>query len=594
MKIPKNTILNQNNRGDRLGDIWASYNLDLTSNYGVAKVSPRMLLNVNVSDLANLGVPCAFKFFTTSNPYIWAIAGARLFKANGGPNTAFAQDGTSGTPTSLNSDSSDLAVFKSSLCITGASTSMFILGSDGAFDTPVANALADSSGLHQMTYFRAQNKLYTVDDNSAGISSLASDLSTVVLSTSGYQYSLNDLVEGSGVNIGNKISWIASNTSRIWIGTINQSGGQCKIYAWDGSQASGPNEEYRVSANGTLACVIKDDQPVVIDTRGRLLQLNGGAFVEFARLPFQEKDTPTTYFTNATGRLVHYNGMSITKDRINILVNSQLYDTNSTNKENIPAGIWEWTAETGLYHKASLGLTKTGVSITDYGQQKLSAVGALVEMDFPSNSITQGSINGKFICGAAYYTNATTTTKGIFYDDTGDTHAKYGYLTTSWLTSKEDKSVWKDLILRIGKLLNSTDKIVVKYKTEKSTPVEFTGTWTSTSSFTTSTNIVGKEGYEVEILSGTGAGKTAHLLTTGYNATNYVGTLDDTFTGVTTGTFKARVQDWKKMSEFSDQQDDSPTFIFHDAPDSVKIQIKICLEWVGENELLDIFLNTNQ
>lgn len=584
MIIPRNTIFNQNNYGDRLGDLWASKNIDLTSNYGKLKVSPRLLLNINTTDDAQLDAPpCAFRFFTTPSYKIWAIAGSYVWNSTGGPNTAFAQDATSGTPTSCNSDTSDMEQLGTNLFVTQASTTVKYLASDGTWNS-ATGTLTNSSGLHQMTKFRAQNRLYIVDGNATGVSSISG---TSITSSS--TYSLQNLVDGTFV----KISWIASNSTRVFIGTIDFTGAPAKIYGWNGVQNSGPNEEYVLSANGSLSCDIKDDEPVVIDTLGRLLQRNGLTFVEFDRLPFEEKDTPITYFASATQRMVHYNGLSIVKDRINVLVNTQLYDTDSSIKENAPSGIWTWAKETGFVHKYSFGLMKSTGTLQDYGSSRLSRVGALQEIDVPSNGITQGTINGKFLCGARYYTDATTTSDGIFYDDTKDTHEKFGYIITSWKTAKELKDTWQDTVLRIRKLLNSTDKIAVRFRTSEETPIEITGTWASTTTANTVTDVRDYENWELEVLQGTGAGKCAKISSVAENAASgWLMTLNDAFSGVTTGTFKARIQKWTQAGQlFNKQTDEIPAFPFLSQGSSMKIQLKICFQWTGENELFDIILN---
>src|SRR3990167_9110716 len=256
----------QPNEGDRQGTIWLSRNLDLTSKRGSLMISPRLLLNVNTADLANLtGSPCAFKFWQSTTPDVWTIAGARLFRSNGeGPQNTFIQDDKGGSPTSLNTSQSDLELFNGAMYASGADTALYKISTTTW--SSVAAAINNSSGLHQMNYFRAQNRLYFVDDNARSIGSInTSD----VAATMGNQYTLQNLVGGGNYEI---ISWIKSTSSRIWIGTRNLTGATSKIYSWDGSQQSGPNETYTVDAAGTLAGVVKDGTIYVFDTEGRLLK----------------------------------------------------------------------------------------------------------------------------------------------------------------------------------------------------------------------------------------------------------------------------------------------------------------------------------
>lgn len=586
-RFPKNIIWNQNNLSDSFSDLWSSFNLNLTRKLGKLAVSGRLLLNISTTDDAQLGAPpCAFKTFITTDTYIWAAANSHMWHSTasgsaGGPNDPFVQDATSGTPTNLSSNVSDIVAFASALVVTEASDEIYLLAAAGTWSN-LSNVLTNSSGLHAMTAFRAQNKCYIVDDNAKGITSLDDNLSTVVKSNSGSQYSL-DLVEGSGVNVGSEISCIASNSTRIWIGTINKSGGECKIYAWDGSQASGPNEFYIIKASGVLAITILDDVPVIFDTRGRLSQLNGGTFVEMARLPVQGEMLKLPIST-ATNRAVHYNGMALIDGRINILINTQLWDTNSTNKENMPSGVWEYTRETGLYHKASVGHTKSGGTIVDYGQQKLSLVGALAEAEVLSTDITQGSVNGRYLLGCRYFTTASATLDGIFYDDTNDTLQKAGSFVTSKIFSPNIQDTWQKLTARFRRFLSSNDKIVVKYRTEEDEPTEGAITWASTTTFTSA--VTGYAvGDEVEIIRGVGSGRCAHI--TDITGTTY--TLDETITGATTQTATARFQKWKKIASYNAQTDEWWPFPL--SVSSVWIQFKVWILWTGKNEIHDLTLS---
>src|SRR3990167_7513441 len=587
-RLPKNIVWNQNNLSDSLSDLWSSFNLNLTKKLGKLLVSSRLLLNVATADLANLTAPpCAFKFFITTSPDIWTAAGARLFKSStGGPNDTFAE--VAGTPTTLNSDFTDLEIFNSSLFVTGATTIVYRIDTGGNINT-IAGGVANSSGNHAMTFFRAQNRLYIVEDNAAGVSVINSSNTPTNVAAS-TQYTLNDLVEGAGVNVGSHISCIDSNSTRIWIGTISQSNNWCFIYAWDGSNGGGgtfgPNEAYVIKANGILSITIIDDVPIAFDALGRLLRFNGGSFEEIARLPF-ENQTPKLPVGTAKNRMVHYNGMDLVDGRINILINAELYDTNATNKEQIPSGVWEYTKETGLYHKASVGHTKSGGSIVEYGQQKLSLVGALAAIECPSTDIAASAINGKYMVGCDYYTTATVSTTGLFYDDTADTLQKAGAFITSKIFSPNIQDSFQEMMLRFRRFLNSTDKIVVKYRVREDEPTEATITYTSTTTFTVLSSAFTTNpavGDEVEVIQGVGAGRTAHI-TVVTGTTTLTITVDETITGATTQTATARFQTWKKIATYNAQNDEWWNFTVSGA--SAWVQFKVWILWTGKNEIHD-------
>ena len=607
MRLPlEQTGFKQLNLGDRLGlgDLWSSFSLDLSKKLGTLLVSGRMLLNINVDDDAQLSAPpCAFAVFITTEPYIWMAAKAHMWhttnaSSDGGPGDTFVQDATASTPTALNSDQTDIKVYQTSMFVTQAHRDVKYLDSAGAWQT-ITNGLASAAGLHQMTPFRALNKLYAIDDSAAGISSIDGTTPTNVAAST--QYTLNDLVEGSGVNIGSRLSCIASNTNRIGIGTINQSGSRCKFYTWDGSKGGGgtygPNAEYNLDAGGIFSVIVVDDVFVVFDTKGRLLQLNGigGTFEELASLPLEGRTLKIP--SGATGSPVHYNGMALVDENIEILIDTTLGDTNGTVKENCPSGVWCYDRKTkSFYHKRPVGLTKSGGTITDYGASKLSLVGALAEVEVISSDITQGSTNGKILLGCDYYTTATVTKSGVFYDDTNDTLQKAGIFITQKIFSDQITDTWKHIYLRFRRFLNSTDKIVVKYRTEEDEPTEATITYATTTTLTvptasfTTAPVVGDE---IEILQGVGAGRCCHITIIATNGANYEITVDETITGATTQTAKARFQTWQKIDSYNSQSDEIFPCPITEGNTSVWVQFKVWILWTGKNELYDCIISNS-
>ncbi len=198
------------------------------------------------------------------------------------------------------------------------------------------------------------------------------------------------------------------------------------------------------------------------------------------------------------------------------------------------------------------------------------------------------------LIGASYYSDATTVKSAIFINDSLNTILKYASLATEWLVASGIKDNFNQVIPRIRQLLSSAAKIAMKYRTNEGVPINITGTWTSTSSFTTPTDLRAYIGYEVTVLNGTGGGKTAHILSV-TEGTNWIVVLDDTFTGVTTGTFIGRVQNWKKAGQiFSNTVEDSPEFPTPEAGGSNKVQVKLCEEGTGDNEIYDLILDNKK
>lgn len=588
-KLPTQNIWKKINVSDKFFDLVQTFNVDLTSKLGSLLASPRMLLAANTTDLENLGQPpAAFRFFTTTEGYLYCIADDRVFVSNGGPNGTWAE--SSGSPTTLNSDFSDLEQLGAYLFVTPSTSQTIRYINSSAAWASATNSLTNSSGLHAMTRLPSTDRLYIIDGNSTEVSSIGG--TTLQPAAAATQYTLNDLVDGTSV----QLSWIKANSSRVYIGTIFKTGRQSVVFELDGSQSSGPNKIYILDAPGSLSCVIQDEVPVILDVYGRLLKLSSNTFVELDQLPFANKP-PITYFANPTLRLCHHNGLTLNKGKINVLVNTQLNDTNSTLKEGLGSGIWEYTPETGFYLKSTFGRTKSNGTIVDYGSQKLSRIGALTEIDAPSNAITQGSINGRLLAGVRYFTDATTTTDGIFYDDTANTLQNGFSCVTKKFYCANITDLWQKIYVILGrKFLSSTDKIVVKCRVEENDITEATITYTSTTQFTVPTasfTTAPAVGDEVFILSGVGAGRAAHITTVTTTAPNYVITVDETITGATTQTAKVHFQTWKKMGAYSAQTDSFfklpfPNEVIGSSP---WIQIKIWGLFSGANEIASLIIS---
>jgi len=589
----------QKNRGKLLGNIWASFCLDLQSELGAIRVSPRLKINTTSTSTipsTDLGIPTAFMSF---DQIIFALCGARVLK-----NTSFdlissfVTDVSTGADSSYDASYCDMTLFNQTLVTTTPTKvlSKAVNGSGTGAWTQRAT-LGTATSLHKLCWMPGTNRVYYFDD----FQSIKSLDTTWTEATSGTYFISIPYTSGL-------LYTMLADKTNIWIGTVNTapSGvlnlmGGGSILLWDGISST-PTAEYKIKAKGVLA-LAKDDRGIVfaIDTSGNLLEFNGDGFEEVDRLP-----VGNSYLTNALGgssstagkydSFIHPNGFVFSKNgSLLVLVNNLVGDNGGTIKENLPSGVWEWKKETGFIHRNAFSLNTVGsTTITDYGQNRISRVGALYE---PNIYTTSASGKSTLLCGATYYTDSSTTANGIFVDDPLNTTQKYGYFVTSWVTSTALKDVWQKLALKYKKLLSSTDKIWIKYRLTDVDPTEFTLTWTAatptTATFTTTTDLTGKEGYEVEVLQGTGSGKCAHITSITNNAGTYTVVLDEQFTGITTGTAKARYQAWKKHIVVSDQTSESIMRAISRAT-SERAQFKICMQFTGDDEVYEfIVVNKN-
>lgn len=584
-KIPNETKqFKQTNVSDVLGNIWSSYNLDLTENLGRIRVSPRGLLVDNSVSLANMDVPVTFLFYDNgSNERIWCIAGARMFYNSGDPDDSFTQDATASTPTGLN-EGCDMELFNGGFYVAGDGSIYKYLS--GTWSTVSS---APNGGDCQMCVFGS--RLYATQS----ISSIFSvDISDVVVEPSGSVntnlYTLNLINFAGGVSEDNLITSIRSASDRIWITTINTgnsqnsaTGRRGRVYEWDGVSTQ-PTRFYELDSIGGVALVIKDDIPYVVDGDGKLLKFNGSAFVEVARLPVLASKYLRKPTNSIVQRFIHPRGITVRNERIVMLINN-INNDGSTVNENLPSGVWEYDENIGLYHKYSHSISPVGFSTrTDYAQNRIDEVGAL----FYSKSTASSDNDGDLMWGISYYTDATSTAFGVFCNNTKDDKSKVGYLVSPKIESSEVQDVWQKAFVKYKKLLDSSDRIALKYRTSETTPIVGTITWTSTTTFTSTVTLSSiVAGDEVEILAGTGGGQIEHITTITENAGTYTVTLANAVTGAT-GTATARFQKWKKIRETTNQALEISEFPI--GKSSNWIQLKLVMYFTGKDEVNELLL----
>lgn len=564
----------QHNRSDILGTLWSSFNLNLTEQFGKTRVSPRMMITTN--GIADFGTPVAFRMYETTNMY--CVAGTKVFKSAGGLlETPFAADDNTNTPGAVfSADYSDMETFNNNLFVTTATDGYYKLAA-GTWTN--ATGLLTPNTNHKLLHFKRQNRLYMMKDLMS-IISMDTSFTTATSGTYTFTVPSTDYFMTSYIE----------TQDYIWILTGSNFRKSARIYAWDGKTVDTFSAVYNVDVPAILAGIVKDSVPYVMDCLGRLLYFNGGAFVPApnGQLPVKLSKHLKNSLSQKNDRWIHPNGMMIENGRINILINNEYNDSGSTIEENLPSGVWEYDPNVGWYHKRSLSKYDIGApSITDYGQNRISRVGALVNFNMDD---TAASNVGTLIAGADYFVDGSTTKSASFINDSLDLVQKYGYIVTTKIMSQSAQSSWERIFLRVRKMLSSTDTIWVKYRTDDVPPTEGAITWVSSNSFTSALDLSGYSiGDEVEGTQGGGSGRCAHITSITNNSGTYTVTLDSTLGQSSGATAKARFQHWKLLNEpFSNQTLNLAQFGSMGA--SPWIQLKFCFLWTGNNEFYDALL----
>lgn len=557
--IPKEIPYSQLNKGDFAGVISYTRNITFDKTFKKFYPSPRVITALDsVTDAELTGVPVAFAYESGTinsftNRYFWALADNYLFESAGYFSGWDRDDGSTGVPmnTEVTQEDADMISFNLRLYIASYN---YLYKRTSATYTAVSTDLTRDN--HVMSVYG--DRLYI-----AGGQEVASMTTGEVISLTG-GYTL-DIDTAGNENLG--ISCMRNASNGLWIGTYNSRGGRANMFFWDGVTENIANT-YRIDTHAIMSLVVKDDKPYILTAEGILMTFNGSFFVEVGRIGIDDRLLHRYDLSSGNDRWIHPNGMAVVNDEIYMLINSRNSEDVGVQDPKIPSGIWAYNKEIGVYHKYSISLSKEtdtdGGVYTDYGQVELMQVGAIYPL-VKQQDDEDLQDQSEFMCGCSFSNDLSTETFAIaFMDMTQLDHSQdvpnAGVLTTNKIQSQDAVEMWNKLWVMFTPMENSTDKIVVKYRTQEYTPVEANITWVNTTSFTSTdtdfatikTNFEAGIDYEIEVLKGDGAGMLSHITNITYAAPTYTVTVDTVHTGVTTRTAKVRADRWNKLVEITD------------------------------------------
>lgn len=565
----------QTNRSTVLGTLWSTMNADFQSSVGVIRIDPRLQVLTKTGDTNATTLGRAVGFTSFGGAY-YTVAGSKVYVGGSVATAAFVEDTAVTTSTDYDSNYSDITTWNSRVWTTAPSK---LRSFSGGTWTDRATFVSTTQP-HMMSIFTKFPRLYVIH-NATTVASI--DTSDVYVSTGDYSLTVDSAY---------RLTCISYSDSFIWIGAVNNENptGQGVVFQWDGISAQ-PTNIYYIVSRGCLAIIVKENIPFIMDARAELKKYSGTGFDEVARLPIPTKLFGSVNSTN--DRWIHPNGLAITKNNtILAFVNNLVGDPAATIPENMPSGIWEWAEGYGFTHKKSLTYNRYNdpTTITDWGQNRVSLVGG---MALAFDNSTAGIITP--MIGATYYTDASTTTSAIFIENTTDTVQKKGYVVSTFFESNEVEDKWLRLYAIYRRFLDSGDSIVAKYRLYEENPVEATITWTSTTTFTTTTDIsaywTSGIGGEVEVTQGKGSGACAHITNIVNVAGTYTVTLDSVITGVS-GTAKARFQSWIRLNALDESLVRTWQQMAINA-NGTKLEIKLCFTFTGQGEFYKSAIDTN-
>lgn len=570
----------QPNLGDTQGNLWGTFNVDLTKNMGRVQVQ-RVQSVFSEDDAGGFSRPAAFAYFDMNNTgtRVFVAYGQKVFVGGDDPTDTFILDVSTNSPSTANSG--DMVVFNGKLYAT--ETAKLKRYAPGAAAWTDITTISGGSG-QLCTY---KDKLYFV----SGKKVLSMNIGETVNSSGIYTLDFTYL---SG-----HISWIRAGSNRIWIGFTKNDGTKGLIFEWDGQSENGWSKNYIIEAQGSCGCAIWNDTPYVLDVEGRLLGFGGSYFQEVARLPIMTSDYLSRgYVTSFTNKLCHFNGIAYISDSILINVNNSISGDTEGMVENFPSGIYQYTKDGGLTHKLSPSISSTSTT-SDYGQSIVAGSGAV--FDASVSNATKLNNYSSVMFGVNCYDETGSNDFSYINVDviekrTGDIeHNRLGYITPPFLESVRVNDVWQKIIIKYRKMFDTADKIVVKYRTEKNIPTVIEDIeWDSATAFTDASALIAdlNVGDEIEVLTGNGAGDNAQILSIVDNGSDYTITLDKSIIGVSaTNKSTVRFQTWYKLPDIIKNE-----FQFKELPipqynKSTEIQFKVIMNWKNkDNELREVIV----
>lgn len=582
--IPGETGWIQNNRGDGLGTMRESFNLDLARNEGKIRTT-------RTKRVAYTGSPTGFGEVAAMEKldgilyYASENASAHdIWNGGAGGNTPFNQPSTNDTTSvEINPINTDMKAWNSGLYL--ATGNEMYYTTDGAAWSEIGANVLTATDNHLL---ESKNDVLYVTDGDYKVLS--------VTSANAFQSSGAQTLD---LNIpGYAIQMLSAGIDSLWIGLSNTDGSTPSlVFEWDGETANTPTARYEIQAAGIMAGITKDGVPHLIDSLGRLMVLQGGAFVEVARFPLNGRTFKGFANTTSTDRAIHPRGMAVDGDEILICVANRTDEITDEDFNEFPSGVWAYSETHGLYHKYSASyqaVADTGTTnLTDHGQVRCFSGGPMMVVESVNiGGDPSASNGGRVVFAMEYFTDAddisTDTEWGLFTDDTNDNTQKAGWYVSPRILSSKFRDTWEKIYAAISDLETTGDLVEVKYRVKDETPTYVTGTWTGTDRFSTSTELSAYEqGDEVTIVQGKGAGAVAHARSVTSGAGSEV-IFDRDITGVTVGqTAKFKLEKWKRVGSISDIAHEG----FSIGESDHWIQIKIYMQWTGPRELYAILIN---
>lgn len=542
-----NGQIRQSNKGDVYGELWGTFNVDLTSSPGKIKTSRQLYTSLSEAKMDNDDLLASVVF----NGYIYNLLKADRYQyLEAYRNPRISGSWVSASSTALTTTNyTDAVVFDNNLLVSGSTNiAMNDNPSSPSWDedwwtTIVSGTALTASVPHVMDVSNiGAETLFVTDANLVRYYNPTAGHSTVTLAS--------NLIACA----------LATDYKATFVGTYSNSGNARVYEIYVGEQVDSvpvARNSYPVDGTAVLSMDVVDGVVYIVTDRGHIQAFNGVAFVTVGSFPFAFDSVAIDGMSvgdiaaSNIDRGIHPKGMRAYGKSLylNVNTNNQLIDDLASNpidnddifnnvvvNERSASGVWEFDTETQvLNHRYALKYSADQV-----GFHRLQNSAPILILD---NQYTR-------ILTAGRLDSARTD---VFVENPDQVPT--GYFITSEIDSNTVQEAWERFNLKVEQL-GDGDSIEIKYRTSKNHeyPAYASGTFLSANTFNTTDDLsMVAEGDEIELIDGDNAGLMAHVTAIDESESVYSITLDRDIS--TAGvTCYARFQNWKLATHTEEGQ----------------------------------------
>lgn len=513
--IPNNRgEIRQVNSGDLFGELYETFNIDLSTSQGKIKTSKK--LTPVLIEGTHIGTPSGFVDMLIWNGHYYVLTEDKGYRCSVNDDPTNPANWSESIVGSHDADLSSTAVIfdgqmRISLDTNIARWNGSVSYNDEWWTGDIGGTALTTAVPHVMiTTNTAQETIWVTDGN----------VVRYYNSTAGHDsFTFQNYLIATCLAQG-----LSGN---VWVGTFNETAGNAMVYELAQGETIATNA-YPVNAQAVLAMWMKDNIPHIVTDKGEIQAFNGAGFTTVAEFPFKYSAKAIEGIRSGLiqdanrSRPIHPRGVKVHEDSVFISVTTKadLTETSYPVDVRSHSGIWEYNMKTGvLNHRFAFAHQSN-----DYGDMIQTFAYPLLIVDNDYTFLIAGGFD-------------SVNSRDNVYMTTSDT--PQGWFITPEITSDTVTDAYEALYHK-AQTLRSGEEIVTQYRTSKRDTIKSTINWMTATTFTTTddwSNV--QEGELIRIVSGRAAGDYANITEITSSASTYTVTVDKAIgaTGVSSNVY---------------------------------------------------------